>query len=92
MVISTRSILGNIERAAVIASTPFFIEFILKARAKFKAKSYGYFNNGKIMSYHENRIYSIPHIFTRTGKFTEKQIVWIMIFIELIFSSLIWVI
>ncbi len=91
-VIATIAILGNIERAALIASTPFFIEFILKARAKFKAKSYGYFKNGKIISYHENKIYSIPHIFTRTGKFTEKQIVWIMIFIELAFSSLIWVI
>ena len=91
-VIAVIAILGNIEKAALIASIPFLIEFILKARSKFKAKSYGYYKNGKIMSYHNNKIYSILHILTRTGKYTEKQVFWFMIFIELIFSSLIWVI
>lgn len=90
--IAAIAILGNIEKAAVIASIPFFIEFVLKARSKFKAKSYGYYYNGKIKSYHNNKIYSILHLFTRTGKFTEKQIFWFMIIIELFFSSLIWVI
>lgn len=91
-VIATIAILGNIEKAAVVASIPFMIEFILKARSKFKAKSYGYYKDGKIRSYHNSKIYSIAHLFTRTGKFTEKQIFWFMILIELIFSSLIWVI
>jgi len=90
--IATIAIIGNIERAAIIASIPFFVEFILKARSKFKAKSYGYYCNGKIKSYHGNKIYSIPHLFTRTGKFTEKQIFWFMILIALVFSSLIWVV
>jgi len=90
--IAVIAILGNIEKAAVVASIPFFIEFVLKARSKFKAKSYGYYHNGKIKSYYKNKIYSILHLFTRTGKFTEKQIFWFMIIIELFFSSLIWVI
>ena len=75
----------------MIASIPFFIEFVLKARAKFNAKSYGFYKNGKIMSWHGDKIYSIPHIFSRTGKFTEKQITFFMILIQLFFSSLIWV-
>jgi len=91
-IIASIAILGNIEKAAIIASTPFFVEFVLKLRSKFKAKSYGYYKNGKIISYYNNKIYSIPHILTRTGKYTEKQIFWFMIVIELIFSSLIWVI
>ena len=91
-VIAVIAILGNIEKAALIASIPFFIEFILKLRSKFKAKSYGYYYNGKIKSYHNNKIYSIPHILTRTGKYTEKQVFWFMILVELFFSSLIWVI
>ena len=90
-VIAVIAILGNIEKAAIIASIPFFIEFILKLRSKFKAKSYGYYLNGKIKSYH-NKIYSIPHLLTRTGKYTEKQVFWFLISLELIFSSLIWVI
>jgi UDP-N-acetylglucosamine--dolichyl-phosphate N-acetylglucosaminephosphotransferase len=90
--IATIAILGDIERAAMIASIPFFIEFILKLRSKFKAKSYGYYKDGKINSYHKNKIYSIPHLLTRTGKYNEKQIFWFMILLELVFSSLIWVV
>jgi UDP-N-acetylglucosamine--dolichyl-phosphate N-acetylglucosaminephosphotransferase len=88
-VLACIAILGNMEKAALIVSIPFFIEFFLKARSKFKAQSYGYYKDGKIHSKYKN-VYSIPHIFTRTGKYTEKQITWFMILIELGFSSLIW--
>ncbi|HLC56848.1 MAG TPA: hypothetical protein VJJ23_06430 [Candidatus Nanoarchaeia archaeon] len=89
-VIATIAIIGNIEKAALIASTPFFIEFILKARSKFKAQSYGFFKDGKVQSKYD-KIYSIPHILTRSGKYTEKQVMLFMIVIELFFSSLIWI-
>ncbi len=84
------AIVGNMEKVALIVSIPFFIEFILKLRGKFNVNSYGYYEKGKIKSFYD-KIYSIPHIFARTGKFTEKQIVYFCIFIEFIFSSLIWV-
>ena len=90
-VIAIIAILGNIERAALIVSIPFFIEFVLKTRAKFNAKSYGYYQNGKIKSYYE-KIYSLPHIFTRKGKYSEKQIAYFLILFELICSSLIWLV
>ncbi len=83
------AVLGNIEKAALIASIPFFIEFILKARSKFKAQSYGFYKDGKIQSRYE-KIYSIPHILTRSGKYTEKQVTLFMMVIELFFCSLIW--
>jgi len=89
--IAVIAIVGNIERAAIVSSVPFFIEFILKARGGFKMQSYGYYYKEKIKS-HYNKIYSIPHIFARTGRFTERQIVWFMILIQLIFSSLIWIV
>jgi len=85
------AVIGNIERAALIVSIPFIIEFILKARGNFKKKSIGKLENGKIKSLYE-KIYSIPHLLTRTGKFTEKEVVYFMILVQLIFSSLIWVI
>src|SRR3989344_8643811 len=43
-------------------------------------------------SLHGRKIYSLTHLFLRTGKFTEKQIVYSFMFIELLLSSLIWVI
>ena len=85
------AVLGNIERAALIVSIPYFIEFFLKLRKKFKVNSYGYYKDGRIHSFY-NKIYSIPHIFANTGKFTEKQIVYFIFLIELFFSALIWVI
>ncbi|MBU4501412.1 MAG: hypothetical protein KKA79_02375 [Nanoarchaeota archaeon] len=90
-VLASIAILGNMEKAALIVSIPFFIEFFLKARSKFRAQTYGYYKGGKVQSKYK-KIYSIPHFFTRTGKFTEKQISYIMILITLVFSSLIWVI
>jgi len=84
------AILGNIEKAAIIVAIPFLIEFILKARSRFKAQSYGYYENGKIKSRYE-KIYSMTHIFMK-GKYTEKQIVYLMIAIEIIFSGVIWII
>lgn len=85
------AIVGNMEKAALICSIPFFIEFFLKLRSRFKAQTYGYEKDGKIHSRY-NKIYSIPHIFTITGRFTEKQVVYFMFVIELVFSSLIWII
>lgn len=86
------AIIGNIEKAAIIASIPFIIEFLLKARSKFQAQTYGIaLSNGKIMSKYD-KIYSLPHLMTITGRYSEKQIVLAMMAIELVFCLLIWVI
>ena len=85
------AILGNMEKAALICAIPFFIEFLLKARSKFKADSYGYFKQGKIFSKYK-KIYSLPHIFARTGKFNELQIVLFCWLVELVFASLVWIV
>ncbi len=89
-VIACVAIIGNIEKAAIIASFPFIVEFFLKARSGFKAQSYGeYYKDGKVIN-RSPKIYSIPHIFARTGKFTEKQITAFLMIIEFIFAGLIW--
>lgn len=87
-VLASIAIVGNIEKAAIIISIPFIIEFFLKLRSKFKAHSYGYFKDGKIHSRY-NRIYSLPHLFAN-GKYTEKQIVYFIYVIQLFFAGLIW--
>ena len=55
------------------------------------AKTGLYYVNGKIRSKYEE-IYSIPHLLTKTGNFTEKQIVYTMIAMQFFFSALIWII
>jgi len=82
--IATVAIIGNIERAALIISIPFIAEFFLKARSKFQAQSYGEpYKDGKVIK-KTDKIYSLTHIFLRTGKFTERQITKIFIAIEIV--------
>ncbi|HLC72477.1 MAG TPA: hypothetical protein VJH37_02745 [Candidatus Nanoarchaeia archaeon] len=88
-VLATIAIVGDLEKATLIVAIPFFIEGILKIRGKWKKQTIGYIKNGKLHSQYE-KIYSIPHIFMRTGKFTEKQIVYFMYIIQAIFASMIW--
>jgi len=89
--LATIAILGDMERAALIVSIPFFVEFFLKLRARFNADSFGVYINGKIQSKYD-KIYSITHLFMGKGNYTEKQIVWFIVGIQLIFSLLIWII
>jgi UDP-N-acetylglucosamine--dolichyl-phosphate N-acetylglucosaminephosphotransferase len=84
------AILGNIEKAVVICSIPFFIELALKARKKFKVDTLGYVDEKSKIHSKYKKIYSIPHIWMRTGRFTEKQIVYQLMLVELTFSLLIW--
>jgi UDP-N-acetylglucosamine--dolichyl-phosphate N-acetylglucosaminephosphotransferase len=84
------AILGNIEKAVVICAIPFFIEWALKLRGRLQKHTIGYVDEkGKIHS-RWDKIYSIPHIWMRTGRFTEKQIVYQLMLVELAFSLLIW--
>ncbi|MBW3015189.1 hypothetical protein KY330_02095 [Candidatus Woesearchaeota archaeon] len=89
-VIASIAIIGNIEKAAVIISIPFILEFLLKLRSRFKAQTYGIaLGNGKIRSRHD-KIYSIIHFFTIKPRFTEREIVIYTILIEVFFAALIW--
>ncbi len=90
-VIVSMAILGNMETAALIVSIPFFIEVILKLRGRFKKQSYGFYFNGKVKSLYD-KIYSLPHIMTLSGKFTEKQVVLFVYCLEAVCCFLIWII
>ena len=86
------AVVGNIEKAAAIAAMPFMIEFVLKARSRFKAQTYGKVTEqGTIKSVY-NKIYSLPHLWTRSGKYTEKQIVGFMMLVEAGFAVLMWLV
>lgn len=91
-VLACIAILGNMEKAVIIVAIPFAIEFFLKLRSRLKAQSFGYLEKGRIKSLYGRKIYSLTHLFSRTGKFTERQIVLGLILIEFLFSLLIWVI
>ncbi len=86
-VLGTIAVVGNMEKPTLIASIPFLIEGLLKARGKFKKPTVGYVENGKL--YKHEGIYSLPHLFMN-GKYTEKQVVGFMWAISAFFAILLW--
>ena len=84
------AILGNIEKAVLICSIPFFIEFLLKLRGRMKKETLGYVDEKGYLHSKYKKLYSLPHIWMRTGRFREDQIVGQLMLVELFFSLLIW--
>ncbi len=79
-------IVGKIQLFGLILIIPWLIEFLLKARAKFHANSWGLLQpDGTLKSPHE-KIYSLTHVFMRVGHFKEWQIVLFLTLLEVVFS------
>ncbi len=76
------AILGNIERFALVAFIPWFAEFLLKARSRFKAESFGIFQSDGTLKAPYEKIYSLTHAVMKSGRFTEKQVVSMLLALE----------
>jgi len=90
-IVATGAILGNMERAAIIAMVPFIIQGALKLYARLKLGRFptdlGILQkDGTIKSRYGKSVYSWTHLIMKSGNFTEKQIVMIMMGIQLVFS------
>lgn len=90
-IVAAGAVLGNMEKAAVIVMLPFIVQGILKFYSLHRnghfASDMGVLGkDGKIYPRKPKEIYSWTHIIMNFGKFTERQIVLMMIFIQLIFS------
>jgi len=82
-------IIGNMERAGFITMFPFFIEFLLKLRSKFKASCLGKLRKDRRLDPpYGKKIYSWTHIIMNLGKLTEKQVTLVLILIEIFFGVL----
>ena len=85
-------IVGNMERAGLIIMMPFFIEFLLKLKSRFKASCLGKLrNDGRLDSPYGRKIYSWVHIIMNLGKLTEKQVTLVLMLIQLIFGLIIFI-
>lgn len=90
-VVAVGAVIGNMERAVLITMLPFIIQAALKF---YSYKKLGGFasdlgvlqRNGRISSKYGDRIYSWTHVFTRTGRYTESQIVAFMVIVQVAFS------
>ncbi|MAG21753.1 MAG: hypothetical protein CL943_00410 [Candidatus Diapherotrites archaeon] len=88
---ATIAILGNMEKVAVLLMLLYFIELILKARHKFDVESFGIPTKGGFLRA-PLKSGSLTHLIMRRGKFTEKQIVTIILGMQTITSILVFLI
>lgn len=79
--IAVIAILGYMQKIALFLFLPYFLEFFLKMRGKFKKESFGKVKNGLLYRPY-NKIYSITHVFMK-GR-SEKFVVNCILFIEFI--------
>jgi len=81
-------IAGNMEKFGVILFAPYIIEWILKARKKFSARSLGKISkDGILKSPYGKKIYSLNHLFMRFNM-NEWQISLSIILLEVGFISI----
>lgn len=92
--IGITAIAGNMEKIGVILFTPFFIEFLLKARYKFKKECFGVPQKDGTLELPENQIHSLTHVALRVlKKFklnTERNAVLLILSGELTLCLLSW--
>ena len=82
------AIIGNMQFFAVFLMIPWIIEFLLKARKRFHASSWGIIQkNGKLTSPYGSKIYSLTHVFLRKGKYNEWQIALLLTIAEVVIAA-----
>lgn len=88
VVIVGAAIIGNFEKAAIILLLPFIIEFLLKARSKFKAECFGVLRkDGKLDPPYGKKIYSWTHLIMNIKPMRENEVSKIMILIEVVTAA-----
>ena len=78
------AILGNIEKFALFCFIPWFVEFGLKARSRFKAESFGVLQKDGTLKAPGKKVYSLTHVVMRCGRFREWEVSMILIGVEVI--------
>jgi UDP-N-acetylglucosamine--dolichyl-phosphate N-acetylglucosaminephosphotransferase len=79
------TVLGNMEKFAIICFSPYIVEALLKALSGFKAENYGVLQPDGTVKPREPNIRSLTHFLMRAGSFKEWQVSLILIIIEAAF-------
>lgn len=89
-IVAIVAILGNMEKSAVVLFSLYYIEFLLKARGKFREQSYGkLLDDGSLAV--RDKVYSIPHIAILLlrkikGKAYEYEVVLVVLVFQVVIA------
>ncbi len=76
------TVLGNMEKFAILCFTPWVVEALLKAASRFNAETYGMLQTNGVVKPRDNSIRSMTHLVMKSGNFTEAQVTMILIAVE----------
>jgi len=76
------TVLGNMERFAILCFAPWIAEAFLKARSRFQAESYGLLQEDGTVKPRGGGVRSLTHLVMRLGRFREWQVSLILIAVE----------
>ena len=83
-VYASATIIGNMEKFAILCFTPYILESFLKAASWFEAESYGILQDDGTLKPRDEKIRGLTHLVMHSGSFREPQVVMILIGFELI--------
>ncbi len=87
--IATISIIGNIEKIGVLLMALYFIELFLKGRFKMQREGFGVPQRDGTIRAPPGKAASLTHFVMRLDKFTEKQVVSIILLMQLAISFIV---
>jgi len=78
------TVIGNVEKFAILCFIPYMIEAVLKATSRFEAESYGVLMENGVVKPREDKVRGLTHLVMRLGDFTEQEVTIILIGFELL--------
>jgi UDP-N-acetylglucosamine--dolichyl-phosphate N-acetylglucosaminephosphotransferase len=78
------TVIGNLEKFAILCFSPWIIEAFLKGLSKFKAESYGIIQEDETLKPRDKKIRGLTHLVMKLGNFKEYQVTQILMIFELI--------
>jgi UDP-N-acetylglucosamine--dolichyl-phosphate N-acetylglucosaminephosphotransferase len=87
-VFASVTVIGNMEKFAILCFSPYILEAFLKALSKFEAESYGILQQDGTVKPRERKIRGLTHLVMSLGEFTEPQVTSILICLEILVCTL----
>jgi len=82
------TVIGNMEKFAILCFIPYILEAFLKAASRFEAESYGILQETGTVKPREKKIRGLTHLVMSIGDFTEPQVTTILIGLEVMICVL----
>jgi len=82
------TVIGNMEKFAILCFIPYILEAFLKAASRFEAESYGILQENGTVKPREKKIRGLTHLVMSMGDFTEPQVTAILIGFEAVICVL----